>query len=345
MKFTLVSTVFNEASRVRQTIADIEGQTVLPDEIIIVDAGSGDGTIGILQEWASESSINIVVIVDPGCNVAKGRNQAIASATSEYIISTDFGCRFHPNWFESLSIPFKKDGSVLVVGGSYSVIEEEIQSLAARANYLLSDGYYVKPYSGFIPSSRSIAYHKSVWETVDGYPEWLTLAADDLVYGMKVLKAGYSIYYVDQPYVYWSRFENAKTYGKEAFRYGLGDGEAHVNRRQFYSKVLESVLRYTLLPVLAVMIVLIGAGLIPTYILGVILFFLPGFRSYWFAFKMYRKYKSRKYTLEVFFMSLYLIELTRINYICGYWKGWFKSSAEQKKQAEKLNRFLLDYSS
>ena len=82
LKFTLVTTVFNEITRLDKTIRDIEAQIILPDEIIITDAGSSDGTIERLEKWKDDSSIDIIVLQKPGCNVAEGRNLAIKNASN-----------------------------------------------------------------------------------------------------------------------------------------------------------------------------------------------------------------------------------------------------------------------
>ena len=46
------------------------------------------------------------MFVLPGCNIAEGRNEAIKRAENELIVSTDFGCRYHKKWLESLVTPF-----------------------------------------------------------------------------------------------------------------------------------------------------------------------------------------------------------------------------------------------
>jgi glycosyltransferase involved in cell wall biosynthesis len=337
--FTLVSTVFNEALRLQKSIDDIENQLLKPSEIVIVDAGSTDGTYEKLLEWSQKSSITINILQKYKCNVAEGRNLAINSASHGIIVSTDFGCRFHKEWLKSLLEPFNDKG-VRVVGGAFTVRENEIESLSAKANYLLSNGYNQPLDESFIPSSRSIAYYKSAWKEAGGYPEWLTLAADDLVFGMVLRSKGYRFYIVDKPYVYWGRYEPAKSYGKEAFRYGLGDGEANVNKRQFLSKILETGLRYCFLPALLLLSLFIFSFNQPFYFFIFLVLFGLGFRSYWYAFKMYLKYRSAKYNFKVSLYSLYIIEVSRINYIKGYYKGYFKSTNKQRAEAARLKVIL-----
>ena len=340
MQFTLVSTVFNEAKRVEQTIADLTAQTLQPTEIIITDAGSTDGTYERLLAWKAASPVPITVIHKPKSNVAVGRNTAIRSAKYKIIASTDFGCRFHHDWLKSILTPFN-DPKVAIVGGNFTVKEEEQQTYAAKAAYILSNGYTsdVKA-RWFIPSSRSIAYKKDVFNKVGGYCEWLTLAADDLVFGKEVLANGYSFYPVEKAYVYWIRHTTARGYFKEAGRYGLGDGEARINTRNFLSNSISLVFRYCFFVLIAVIffLALFHMNSIPLFIS--LFVFLPGFRCYFSYTKNWINFKSSKYNLRVYLYGYYLLEVTRLYYIKGYIKGFVYSHPWQKQQARLLRKRL-----
>jgi glycosyltransferase involved in cell wall biosynthesis len=337
--FTLVSTVFNEQRRLAETISDIENQSLKPTQIIITDAGSNDGTFETLQRWAESSSIDIIILQKKRCNVAAGRNYAIEHARYNLIVSTDFGCRFHPEWLRSIVTPFENP-DVRVVGGAFTVQEDKIVSEASKANYILTHGYSVVLDDTFIPSSRSIAYYKSVWESVGKYCEWLTLAADDLVFGKAIRAKNIPIVLVDKPYVYWGRHELAKAYGKEAFRYGLGDGEARVNQRAAISNTVELIMRYVLFMLILLFVInVILRIVVPSWFFATLLF-LPGLRSYAYAFRSWMKYRSAKYNLTTFLMALWLVEITRINYIRGYIRGYFFSTDEVKQKAAALRTVL-----
>jgi glycosyltransferase involved in cell wall biosynthesis len=338
-RFSLVSTVFNEKSRIDFTIGDIENQTVKPSEIIITDAGSNDGTFERLKKWSQESSIKIKILQKTRANVAEGRNLAIAEAENELIVSTDFGCRFDKRWLESLVLPFE-DPQVKVTGGNYSVREDEIQTLAAKATYIICNGYSHSLDEHFIPSSRSIAYYKSAWNEVKGYPEWLTLAGDDLVFGKLLKSKGNKIHLVHEPYVFWGRHKEAKSYSKEAFRYGLGDGEAGLNLRSAVIKAIETAGRYFFL----LSTLLIIAGIIHPYLLivsALLLTAIISFRSYSWSFKNWLKLRSPKYNLSALLYSFYLIELSRWNYLKGYVKGYFFSPEIKKHESLRLKEMLL----
>lgn len=333
IKFSLVSTLFNEASRLNDTINDIEAQTLKPDEIVLVDAGSNDGTLDILNDWKNKSKLKIVILVKPKCNVAEGRNLAIEKSINNIVVSTDFGCKFHKRWLESLIRVFDND-SIDVVGGNYTVLNNSIKTIPAKAAYYLSSKFEFSIDESFIPSSRSIAYKKSVWEQCGKYPEWLTLAADDYVYGLKLKKLGFKMGVAQEPYVYWLRHDTVMGYCKEANRYGLGDGEAGVNRRNFISNTIQLGLRYLFLLLIITLLVF------PSKVFFIfILFSSLGFRSYFDAFRKWIKYDQHK-SLKVFITMLYIIEGTRLYYIAGYVMGAFDNTPRRKAGLLELKSFL-----
>ncbi|MGB3617748.1 MAG: glycosyltransferase [Catalinimonas sp.] len=335
MNFTLVSTVFNEAARLPQTLADLEAQSCAPAEIVVTDAGSTDGTYEALLAWRERSEVPVVVLQQPGCNVAAGRNLAIERATHDLIASTDFGCRFHPEWLCELTAPFASP-EVEVVGGTFTVRREDVDTPAARADYLLSRGYQVQIDDHFSVSSRSIAYRKHVWEAIGGYPEWLTLAADDTIFWRQIRERGFKYVFAEQPRVYWMRHRDYRGFGKEAFRYGRGDGESGINRRMFWSHVGETGLRYALL-----------AGLLTAPLWarrsgskGVLLLAptVLGLRSYRRALRYRSELRARgeEVTTVDLLRAFQMTEVVRTQYIKGYLRGRLKRTPSQQEGAADL---------
>jgi len=329
--FSLVTTVFNEKKRLDQSIADIENQILKPDEILIADAGSTDGTLERINDWKKESKIEIVVFVLQGCNIAEGRNQAIRRAKHELIVSTDFGCRYKPEWLQSLISPFGNE-EVKVVGGAFEIIREEVKTLAAKADYVLQNGYPAIMDQYFSASSRSIAYYKSVWEQIGGYLEWLTLAADDTIFWRMVKANKIKYYLVNQPNVYWLRHKTFTAFSKEAYRYGLGDGESLINFGNMKSHIFETVCRYLFFICLffSPLILVSGNWLF-------ILLLLPlsfGLRSYTRAYKNWNNLKL--FGFQVLIASFWLIEKSRWQYLKGYLKGWLSPTTAQAEGRKKL---------
>lgn len=334
IQFSLVSTVFNEAARLGEWIEGIESQTVQPNEVIITDAGSTDGTLDALYAWQERSSLPIHILVSDKCNVAEGRNLAIAKSQYDWILSTDFGCTYHEDWIKSLAEHFDNP-EIDVVAGAFGASTYQEVSAAARADLILQNGYPVQMDDNFTASSRSIAYRKTVWEQLGGYEEWLTLAADDTIFWRRLQQEGLRYQLVELPYVQWGRHKTYSQFAKEAFRYGLGDGESGINFRNFMSHIIETSTRYLFF----VNLLLLPIGW-PKWTLWQGLLFIPlsfGLRSYRNAWRNYQGLKGQfGFSFKDFMNSLYLIEISRWAYLKGYVKGWLFCSQEVKEGRRRL---------
>lgn len=224
MNFSLVVTCFNEMKSLPRWYENIMAQTRPPDEIVIVDSESKDGTTEFLRDWEKKDS-RVRVIVQK-CKPARGHNIGNDAAKYENIVSTDMGVRLNKCWFEEIVRPFEKDQSVEVVAGNTQIDKETVRSAAARAEYYIEDGGESKFGPGFVPGNRSMAYTKKVWRELGGLPEDLTFYADDSVFGRQIVEGGYKMAFAPKAMTYWGRWVKLKQFWREMFNYGRGDGEA-----------------------------------------------------------------------------------------------------------------------
>jgi cellulose synthase/poly-beta-1,6-N-acetylglucosamine synthase-like glycosyltransferase len=225
-EFTLVTTCRNERVSLDTWKQNVLDQTRQPNEIVIVDAFSDDGTYEALVDWSNEDS-RLRVIQESGA-AARGRNVAISAASHDLILSTDMGVRLAPVWCEELIKPFEKDPSLDVVMGNSIIDRESVQSAAARAEWYLQDGGEVLRAKDAVPNNRSVAYFKRVWIDLGGLPEDLTFYADDSVFGRQIVNAGYRVACAPKAMTYWSRPSGLKAFWREQYVYAFGDGEAAI---------------------------------------------------------------------------------------------------------------------
>jgi len=214
-KYALVTTCKNEADSIASWIADVNDQIRQPDEIVIVDAFSTDGTWESLTEWARSN--RKVKLFQEKSSPARGRNLAIENCDSDIIVSTDMGCRLDKEWFDKLSKPFEEAPSLSVVSGNYAINMETVNTPIAWAAYYLL---------GSSLPNREVAYRKKTWAAYGKLPEDLTFAADDTVFSLLLFKSNLEIYYALDALVYWGRHAFWHEYIKENYGYGYGNGEA-----------------------------------------------------------------------------------------------------------------------
>ena len=215
-KISLVITTYNEAESIQAWCLSVLDQTVLPDEVIIVDSKSSDGTVNIVKSMFCDALFELILISEK-CNISKGRNIAIRSAQNEFIAITDGGVILNNNWLELiLSDLFDHD----VVAGYYDYSGDLIiQKVYRELYYTQPDD--VNPQT-FLPSSRSLGIKKSVWESVNGYNERFVIG-EDTDFDLKILKQGFDIKFNPKAIVRWATRDSLKSIIIQQFKYSYWD--------------------------------------------------------------------------------------------------------------------------
>ena len=221
-RVSLIATVLNEAGSISAWLETVRSQTHPPDEIVIVDAGSSDGTIEILRRSAAEDTAKMRVIVAPGLNVPEGRNRAIAEASGDIIAASDAGTVLDRDWLEHLLRPFQ-DPDVDVVAGFFRPEgRNDFERVLARViTFRLAE---IDPET-FLPSSRSVAFRRRAWERAGGYPEWLR-AGEDLVFDLRLRAKGAKFAMAPDALVTWFPSPTPRAYFRQWKHYARGDGHA-----------------------------------------------------------------------------------------------------------------------
>lgn len=59
----LILTVLNERGSIEHLLESIANQTRLPDELVVTDAGSTDGTMEALREWNPPGAVSLLSLI------------------------------------------------------------------------------------------------------------------------------------------------------------------------------------------------------------------------------------------------------------------------------------------
>ena len=237
MKVTLVATVLNEAGNIRPFLEAILAQTRAADEIVVTDGGSTDGTLEILREQV-RSGGPLRLLVEPGANIARGRNLAIGQASSEIIAVTDAGCRVDRKWLEEITAPFCNPA--VDVSGGVSRTEATTLTQLSFGVLTLTDHGEAKA-RWFDPSSRCVAFRKSAWEKAGGYPEELDCAEDSL-FNQRLHASGARFVFSPDALVYWLPPRSLREAAWKFYLYGRGDGRAGLSQNLYARILLKAVL-------------------------------------------------------------------------------------------------------
>lgn len=219
---SLVATVLNEKVNLPEWLEGLLSQSVLPDEVVIVDGGSADGTWEYLKE-KSRANTRLKVFKHPG-NISVGRNFAVGQAQGDLIVVTDAGCNYHHDWFKKIAEAVNKNPNKFAATAFGPWLKKEDGFLT----YLISAATIPAPDEfarDWLPSSRSVAFSKELWQKAGGYPEWLPIC-EDVMFDLKIKKLGVAPELAREPLVFWRPRTTLGAYFKQLFKYTRSDGQA-----------------------------------------------------------------------------------------------------------------------
>ena len=304
---SVITTILNEVSNVGNFIETLLQQSVEPDEIIICDGGSWDGTLDIVRSMASEHS-NIKVLVMPGANRSAGRNAAIVLANSEIVVCVDAGCSFTPDWLEKLLEPLSDECVSLAFGlcdAQVGNVFQECLSVfgAPRPEDIDS--------STFLPSSRSIAFRKEYWKKAGGYPEQYC-KNEDTPFDIALKKTGCRFALAKDAHFLWEPRRDFRELFRQQYSYAQGDGEARLffpvywKTSAFYFSVL----------------LLTGIALVQKNYFFLLMPFLvfTGYHGRYFYRGVIRLNKK-----NIFWPMFEVITAMDAGNVFGFWKGYIRS--------------------
>jgi glycosyltransferase involved in cell wall biosynthesis len=227
-RVALCLTVLNEADNLEGLFASVAAQTRPPDEIVVVDGGSTDGTLDVIRRW-QERGLPMTVMVRPGATISVGRNLAIAHAQAPVIAVTDAGVRLEPGWLAALTAPFDQSDPPEMVAGFFQS-DPSTPFEAALGATTLPTVQEIRP-ERFYPSSRSVAFTRAAWELAGGYPEWLDYC-EDLLFDFALEDEGGRRAWAPDAIAHFRPRPSPRAFCLQYYRYARGDGKADLWRKR-----------------------------------------------------------------------------------------------------------------
>lgn len=253
---SVIVTVYNEQRQIERLLTSLAGQSCPPTEVIICDGGSTDGTIEAIHTWQARNPQQLPqlrLLSEPAANISRGRNIAIAAATSPLIAATDAGVMLTADWLAALTAPWTNtaphqspEQAPVAVAGFFEAdtatdARGDPQGKREPAVFLTAMAATVLPQRGeidpakFLPSSRSVAFTKAAWRKAGGYPEWLDYCEDllfDFAINAQRPTQPSAFVWAPEATVYFRPRDSLRAFWTQYYRYARGDGKADLWRKR-----------------------------------------------------------------------------------------------------------------
>ena len=120
---SVVMPAFNHARFLERTLASLTGQTRLPDELVVVDDGSGDGSADLVAAFARTApfAVTLATQANAGADRALNRGLALARGSTIALLNSDDG--YAPARLERLSAALA--GDVALAFSDVALIDDD----------------------------------------------------------------------------------------------------------------------------------------------------------------------------------------------------------------------------
>ncbi|OIP99111.1 MAG: hypothetical protein AUK35_09085 [Zetaproteobacteria bacterium CG2_30_46_52] len=210
---SIILALYNSERWLKEAVDSIIGQTLREFELIVIDDGSTDKGVSIVQSYGDP---RIRLIVQENAGLAAALNRGIEAANAAYI------CRFDPDDIcqeNRLEVQYNflvANPKVVAVGSAAMMIDEEGLNVCV----------YSKPQDhlsllNMIPGSPfihpSVMFKKEAYKRAGGYPELMRLGGEDAVLFGRMAQVG-ELCNIPDPLIYYRISASALSRKSKQFR-------------------------------------------------------------------------------------------------------------------------------
>lgn len=197
--FDMIITVYNDATSITTFLDMLAQQALLPENLIIVDGGSTDNSIEVINSLKYDYNFKIDLIKNRDRkNIPEGFNQGIRRSNAEYIILTCIGNTLPTNFNSTLIYNAQKNPFADIL---YAPVHGRKTSLISHifTRYFLNQNSK----STLGANNRGVCLKKSIFDRVGMFLEKFLYAGEDTEFFLRCDQMNVISLCCDETYVTW----------------------------------------------------------------------------------------------------------------------------------------------
>lgn len=240
---TVIVCTFNRIQWLEKCLRSLQQQEVRPDEIMVVDGPSTDGTREMLEGLEREGKV-VLVRQAKLDGISSARNLGLKEAKGEVVCYIDDDAVAQPGWLASILMLYDDPG----VGGVGGPVMDMTGKLTMGKNAVSPDGRWFDESRGESTEGLSqvmvgcnMSFRREALLRIGGFDSYFRYHQDETDACLGVLHAGYSILYHEGAVVWHEWCEGS--YRKDRIkwylrlRYMWGRNSAYLVSKHFSDRV------------------------------------------------------------------------------------------------------------
>jgi len=229
---SVVIPVLDDRAGLALTLAALGEQRRLPDEVIVVDGGSRDGSADLARRW-DDARLAVRVVRAPGASIGGARNAGVRAARHSWVACTDATCVPVSGWLAAIDA--QRPHADFVAGIVLIAADNALQRILAVTHYPSADELDAPPrwvavshrlfgraHTPDRVGGGSMAFSVAAWRAAGGLPEGHH-AGEDRGFVLAVMAAGLRVVRARDAAVHWPPPPTWRGNVRQFHRYARGD--------------------------------------------------------------------------------------------------------------------------
>lgn len=192
MKITVVIPLYNKKLSILNSINSVLAQTIIPDEILIINDGSNDGSEKLVEEY---NHVLVKLVHQKNAGVSAARNKGIEVAQNEWIAFLDADDLWDKDYIKTINFLNSNypDASVLATNYNYKSHDGKfntttLNKIGFEKHGYLNNYFEVASFSSPPLWSSAVVIKKNALKEIGGFPLGITSGEDLLTWAKLAYK-------------------------------------------------------------------------------------------------------------------------------------------------------------